>query len=375
MPRQPAVARPDDGIFDEQARAVAKPIGEHIAEYVQALRDRKNTPDHCKLTEFRVRYVCEHGDIQSIAQITRARVDAALATLSVATADRKALSASSRNHYLTAVKMFAQWLCDERRLSDNAIQGMRRKSTEGERVHERRPLTPVEFAKLLKSTAKASESLKLSGAERVALYRLAAATGFRRNELASITPKSFTFGGSPTITVQKGYSKRRRVDVLPLRADVAAEFARYVKGRPADVPLWGSIADANTAEMIRDDLERAKVKLPSEGETIDFHSLRQTFATDLARAGVAPKTLQQLARHSDINLTMKVYAKMTPDDERRAVESIGSKAGNLAHSLAHKDATHRTGRNSNGTAQGRKKSGDGRKKTPKTKANQQKKPR
>ncbi len=40
----------------------------------------------------------------------------------------------------------------------------------------------------------------------------------------------------------------------------------------------------------------------------DFHSLRHTFISSLARGGVHPKIAQQLARHSTITLTMDRYS-------------------------------------------------------------------
>jgi len=43
----------------------------------------------------------------------------------------------------------------------------------------------------------------------------------------------------------------------------------------------------------------------SGGRFTDFHCLRHTFITNLARANVSPKTAQTLARHCDIRLTME----------------------------------------------------------------------
>ena len=40
-----------------------------------------------------------------------------------------------------------------------------------------------------------------------------------------------------------------------------------------------------------------------DGLYADFHSLRHLFRDSLARAGVSPKTTQELVRHSDIRLT------------------------------------------------------------------------
>ncbi len=75
--------------------------------------------------------------------------------------------------------------------------------------------------------------------------------------------------------------------------------------------------------MLRRDLEAAGIPYrDDEGRVLDFHSLRHTFGTNLARAGVAPKVAQELMRHSDINLTMGTYTHVGLYDLNAAVESL-----------------------------------------------------
>ena len=40
---------------------------------------------------------------------------------------------------------------------------------------------------------------------------------------------------------------------------------------------------------------------------MEFHALRVTFGTNLVLAGVPIRVVQELMRHSDIRLTMKIY--------------------------------------------------------------------
>jgi len=83
------------------------------------------------------------------------------------------------------------------------------------------------------------------------------------------------------------------------------------------------ITDKHAADMIRRDLERACVPYVDDaGRYADFHSLRKTFITNLARAGVSPKTAQLLARHSDINLTMNTYTMLGVLDQAAGVEAL-----------------------------------------------------
>ncbi len=57
------------------------------------------------------------------------------------------------------------------------------------------------------------------------------------------------------------------------------------------------------------DLEAAGISVETPDGRIDFHSLRVMFVTGLARGGVHPRKALQLARHSSIELTMRVYTK------------------------------------------------------------------
>jgi len=61
--------------------------------------------------------------------------------------------------------------------------------------------------------------------------------------------------------------------------------------------------------------------IDSRGRYADFHALRHTFVTNLARANVAPKTAQTLARHSNIQLTLGIDTHI---DKKQRVDAIDS---------------------------------------------------
>ncbi len=50
--------------------------------------------------------------------------------------------------------------------------------------------------------------------------------------------------------------------------------------------------------------------------------LRHSFISNLARAGVHPRTAQSLARHSSITLTMDRYTHSLREHDRAALESL-----------------------------------------------------
>jgi hypothetical protein len=72
--------------------------------------------------------------------------------------------------------------------------------------------------------------------------------------------------------------------------------------------------------MLRADLQAAGIEYcDANGRVFDFHSLRHQY---LADAGIHPRTAQELARHSSIDLTMKRYTHLAPRTIIGAVESI-----------------------------------------------------
>ena len=58
------------------------------------------------------------------------------------------------------------------------------------------------------------------------------------------------------------------------------------------------------------------------GARVDLHSLRHTFATRCAEAGMPPKVLQEIMGHTDIRITMNTYFSATPDFMRENINKI-----------------------------------------------------
>jgi len=58
------------------------------------------------------------------------------------------------------------------------------------------------------------------------------------------------------------------------------------------------------------------------GEELDFHALRHTCGAWLAMAGVHPKVVRTVMRHSTITLTMDTYGQLFPGDESQAVARL-----------------------------------------------------
>jgi len=189
----------------------------------------------------------------------------------------------------------------------------------------------------------------MSGAERAILYRVALGTGFRASELRSLTVGSFTLDvDPPTVTIQAGYSKRRRRDVQPIRGDLADALAPWLRGKPADAPAFAMMPSKwNLAKMIRKDMATARkvwidesgnneaqrkdreqseflADADASGRVADFHALRHTFITRLVQSGASVKVAQELARHSTPVLTLGRYSHIGLHDTSAALDALPS---------------------------------------------------
>ena len=181
-------------------------------------------------------------------------------------------------------------------------------------------LSVDELHALLDATARGPVRAKASGQDRAVLYRVAVETGLRAGELRSVRVVNFRLDGeAPEVTVAAAYSKNRRESRLPLRPETAALLKEYLKEKaPTDV-AFAVPPKEHVAKMVKADLEDARrrwlKKAKDEakelqkreqsdflsyrdhhGRVADFHALRHTFITNLARGGVHPKVAQALAR-------------------------------------------------------------------------------
>ena len=56
--------------------------------------------------------------------------------------------------------------------------------------------------------------------------------------------------------------------------------------------------------------------------SVNPHRLRHSFASNALRAGVGPKTLQKLLRHSDIGTTLNIYSHLIDEDLTNEIEKM-----------------------------------------------------
>ena len=127
------------------------------------------------------------------------------------------------------------------------------------------------------------------------------------------------FRATPSLR-QAAYSKHRRDDVLPIRRELAEVIKDYIRLLKAGQQLF--VFPDLIAEALQADLKAAEVPYKTSAGICDFHALRHTFITRLARSGVAPAVAKTLARHSTITLTMDHYTHLRVEDTRAALKAL-----------------------------------------------------
>ena len=91
------------------------------------------------------------------------------------------------------------------------------------------------------------------------------------------------------------------------------------------------------AKMLRQDLEAAGIAYKdAAGRVADFHALRHTFITNLARVGVHPKMAMDLARHSTIGLTMERYSHTVARDRAEGLKGFPDLNGKPDEKESHR---------------------------------------
>lgn len=238
-------------------------------------------------------------------------------------------SVQTTNHWLDAIKSLARWLTENGRLPANPLLRLKGGLVGLDQRHRRGELTAEEVAALLSATAASDTVYRgLTGPERAMLYRVALGTGFRRAELAALTPANFLLDADQSvIQLPATRTKNRQAAVLPVPADVASALRGYLAGRRPNGLVWPGGWATRSADMIRRDLAAAGVAYTIDGpdgrEHRDFHALRATYISNVIRAGATLKEAMTLARHSDPKLTAGRYA-------RAQMRDLGTIADRLA---------------------------------------------
>jgi integrase len=315
-------ADPKDFIYRDHA---ARPLAVHIADWQAFLVSQGASSKHAEHASNRVRRLVavmlgshaalidhrtlkpqDRGDIarkvaETIAParlsgLTRETVQDGIARLKAA-----GWSHQSCNHYRASAKAFSKWCHESHRTREDAVRGVRGYNAKEDRRHDRRTVSLDELLCLISAAENGPMVAKMSGPARALCYRLAVASGLRYSEIASILPESFDWK-APSVTVAAAYTKNGDPATLTLPTDLASDLVAYVAAMPSGMPIFP--LPAKGAKMLRVDLDAAGIPYQDASRLFfDFHSLRCQTATLADAAGVSPRVVQKMMRHSSLELT------------------------------------------------------------------------
>jgi site-specific recombinase XerD len=222
-------------------------------------------------------------------------------------------SAKTINTYLTAIRLFFAW-AESMRLCPNIAR-----SVKGIRIYRREEgskdcLTPEQVKALLDSIDRET----LEGKRDFAFLKLAIGTALRaieiiRANVGDIRHSMDKAGQERTVLFVHGKGRGGKKEFVELPASVHAAINDYLGARggtPApDEPLFISRSKRNRGDRLttRSVSRVAKERLRAIGinsKRITLHSLRHTGCTLALLAGAELKSVQEMARHADINTTL-----------------------------------------------------------------------
>jgi integrase len=321
------------GDLDPQADARrverARPAAEHLSGFRESLEANVRAANHVAYTIRDVELFIAHAGVTHSAGVTRRHVDAFRThCLTVGFADARSMrmkrgpdepapapkpdSRKTVNRRVASVRAWLYWCMQAGVIDRNPLHKYGMLATKGHETRHRRALSREELDALLAT---------VGDCHRGDVYRFAAYTGFRREEIASFTTRSFDLSDQPTVTITAAKAKNKKDhQTLPLHRDLVPIVTRLIAGAPSlDAPLFKTPPKNDAVKIIRADLAAAGVE---DVGRVDFHALRHTFITMLAAQQIRPEILQKLARHRNIQTTMSYYVHWRPQDERLAVERL-----------------------------------------------------
>lgn len=326
----------------KEASRPERSIREELEAFRLSLEHKEVSAAQIDLVAGRCEKVLAGCDVFRVAEIDGAKVEGWLSSQRKRSRKdgRQGMSVQTSNHYLRAMKQFTRWLLRQKRLSVDPLTHLDLLNVDVDRRHDRRALSDSEVERLLAATLAGSTVMKMEPTERHMLYVLALSTGLRASELASLKRESISLESNPpTFKVSAGYSKRRRHDVLPLPSNILDMARAWLGGKKAGEALWpGSWAKNRYAgRMLKADLEAAEIPYRNDdGQFADFHALRHTFISNLARGGVPLATAQKLARHSTPVLTAARYTHIDLADQSKEVEKLPPTGAQFGARRGHK---------------------------------------
>lgn len=218
------------------------------------------------------------------------------------------------DQYADTAKRFLAWCVTQKLLEENPL-GDLKKIRRPQRTRKRRSLSEDELKRLL----------TVAG-QRAPLYKLAALTGLRKDELKQLRWSDCRLDVvKPFIQLRPEANKARREDRIPLHPAASQTLRLLLNMAEEKATVFEGVPRPAT---FRRDLKKARIPyFDGDGRQADFHSLRYSFCTMLAKANVPIRTAMELMRHKDPRLTLQIYTDAGQLETDEAVARLPSLEG------------------------------------------------
>lgn len=273
--------------------AAKTPIAAHLANYVADLTAMQRSRKHLAYTRNRIGRLCDECGWQRLSDITSDGFNR--------WRSQQTLGPKTCNEYLGHISAFLTWLQKNGHLAHHPLKTVSKAETKGKERYVRRALLDAERDQLMQT-----------GGWRGLVYFLAAFTGLRKGEIRSLLWVDMHLDGArPFIAVRAATTKNSKTAQQPLVPALASALQAL---RSQERATTGKVFRRGVpkAKTFLQDLAACKIPhLDELGRRVDFHSLRHTFNTMLQRAGVPPRVIMELMRHSDLRLSSTTYTDTT----------------------------------------------------------------
>ena len=231
------------------------------------------------------------------------------------------ISDGTYNFYIRDFMQFVGWMRKSKRA--DLAPGGELPTVDFEREPDKRAFTVDEMERLLQAAHAGPVREWLKGYDRAVLYLIAAETGYRLHEMATLKVGSFDFDDC-SVSIEREDAKDRRAVTTPLRTKRAKQLKEYFKGRDRDEPAFPMPKFPRGWKMLKTDLESVGISyIDDDGLKGCFHSLRLTFCTNLDKTDASIAERMTLARHSmRSNLTLGVYTQVRAYNLKRVIEQL-----------------------------------------------------
>ena len=216
-------------------------------------------------------------------------------------AESETKSPAGMNSFMTPIRLFFAWLQNEEFIVKNPCASIKPVK---EPKHMRKPLTEEEVEMLRDSLTEERDK---------AIFEFFLATGCRNAEVGNVKISDIDFTNKTLLVIGKGNKERR----VYFTERCKRALLNYLNTRKDNEPYlfistrspYGKLNNRGYQVIVN----KMKAKAGLERE-LTPHIFRHTFATNALKSGMRPEIIQEILGHSDVGITLKVYAKLAQSE-------------------------------------------------------------